>query len=804
MDRFESAFSMAGACLIAGGLVVGLADVALAQAKADQAAVGSAPDIAPPFCGCGKSRALWLRARAGLPVQDGEPAAVTREASTDTDLLSNDLDIEVTPTGTNAGMIAGSNTMRVRSLVNGLTQFTFRLRSPNFTVSSVTLNGVTPATASTPGSNSYGRTVTLDRPYNIGEEFTVRVAYSGIAVSRGFGSIAFTTQFNGGPAIAASLSEAYYGATWWPTKDGDVFLPGDNGDKATGSIAITAPSIYTSVSNGLLTSTTPVAGGKTKYRWTTNLQTAPYLFFFSTSVYNQWSQTYSYPLPGGGTGTMPVEFSIYPNDDTPANRAAWEKCLDVLAAYRQPYGEYPFVSEKYGMYEFPFGGGMEHQTYTGIGGFWESVVAHELAHQWWGDNVTCKTWNDIWLNEGFATYSEAIWEENKPGSSGQPALQAAMNARRPGAVNDSVYLYDTSNMTRMFSSDFTYDKGAWVLQALRHVVGDTTFFDILHQYRATYQGQGATTNNFRDVASSVSGIDLTNFFQQWVYGIGAPAYTAGFDTITISGQNYARLVINQTQDPAWGANSKFSMPIDVDVSTTSGVTRVVLQNTARTQHYLIPIQGSASSVVLDPQDWFLITSKTGTTYSNGPAKIIGTIPAADAALTQAPTLAKIKFSENVNAPSSAFTFTGPSGPVAFTYSYSAAKFESSLVPTGVLAPGTYHIDVADSVTTVASSMALDGEPVVGFYPTGDGLPGGAAHFSFTIQAPVCPADLDNGSGSGTSDGAVDINDLLYFLNQFESGGLGADLDNGSGSGTPDGGVDINDLLYFLAHFELGC
>ncbi len=256
-----------------------------------------------PMCGCGKCAAVSLPTDPRGPVYSG------REASTDTDVQTVDLDLEVTFGAT--PVLKGSNTMRVRSTVNGLTQFTFMLRT-NFTVqrnnsgnaadnNRVTLNGGTVATCTTPGANSYARTVTLDRAYNAGEEFTVRVDFSGEPVSRGFGSIFVGTQ--NGVDLAASLSEPYYAATWWPVKDGDVFLPGNNADKFTGSIAITVPSALKGVANGLLTSVTNPAAGKTRYRWTTNYQTAPYLFAFSATNYNQWAVNYSYPLPGGGTGT---------------------------------------------------------------------------------------------------------------------------------------------------------------------------------------------------------------------------------------------------------------------------------------------------------------------------------------------------------------------------------------------------------------------------------------------------------------------------------------------------------------------
>jgi aminopeptidase N len=252
-----------------------------------------------------------------------------------------------------------------------------------------------------------------------------------------FGSVAFTTQ-NGQP-LFQTLSEPYYSYTWWPCKDGDVSTNGDNSDKFTAQVAITAPDTLTSVSNGLLQGTDVIPGAKKRFRWATNYPTSTYLIFINTTVYNQWQQIYTYP-----GGTMPVQFSIYPANDTAGNRSAWENCLNMLAAYRPYYGEYPFVSEKYGIYNFSFGGGMEHQTYTGEGTFSENVTAHELGPQWWGDNVTCKTWPDIWLNEGFATYTECLWAEHKPGSTGLPAYLAAIQARRPSAVSGTVYRTDDS------------------------------------------------------------------------------------------------------------------------------------------------------------------------------------------------------------------------------------------------------------------------------------------------------------------------------------------------------------------------
>ncbi|MBI1191253.1 MAG: hypothetical protein GC200_11305 [Tepidisphaera sp.] len=794
----RSSLSVSIAAIIAASGSV-LVQPALGQLSLRPASGVDEAALPRPICGCGKCNAMRTLAEEGLSPNGGGGGYQSREAPGDTDLLTVNLDLNV---DFGAGSLSGSNTMQVRSLVNGLTQFTFMLRS-NFLVqrglsgqaadtNKVTLNGGTIASVTTPGANSYGRTVTLDRPYNMGETFTVKIDYSGVPVSRGFGSINIGTQ-NGAP-IAASLSEPYYAATWWPVKDGDFALPGDNGDKATGTISITVPDTLKGVSNGLPTGTSTPAPGKTKYTWSTNYQTAPYLFMFSATNYNQWQQTYTYPLAGGGTGTMPVHFSIYPADDTPANRAAWELCLTMLSTYRPIYGEYPFVNEKYGLYEFQFGGGQEHQTYTGQGGFWESVTAHELGHQWWGDNITCKYWNDIWLNEGFATYTEALWAERKPGSSGLPALFAAMAARRPSAVNDSVYCYDVTNVNRIFDGNFSYDKGGWALHQLRHVVGDSTFFQILHDYRQLYQGGGATTQDFANVCSATSGQDLNWFFQQCVFGIGAPAYNYAFVPATIGGQPYLKAYIEQTQDATWpGAGAPagyFRFPIDVVVTEGSSSQTISVQNNARSQYFLMPLAASASTASLDPNNWILATGKTAVAYPAGPAKVALASPAPGAALTAAPASLSLVFSENVNAPGSAFTLSGPGGSVPFTLAYNAGSQSATLTPTAPLPAGSYTLAWTGSqITSVTGGAALDGE-TTGALPSGDGQAGGNGSISFTI-APACEPDVNQ-------DGVADQGDVDYLVNAIAGGGNPTGIDpDFNHDGVADQG-DVDALINVIA------
>jgi aminopeptidase N len=699
------------------------------------------PDDSRPIIGCGKGQALAARFLAGLPPYDAELDAADREALGATDVLHYTLDIEILPSSSH---ISGTNTITVRSLIDGLTQFTIRLQ--NQYACSAVINGSTPVTVTT--SSSSTRVVTLDRAYDAGEIFTLTITYSGTASAGGFGSINFQTQ-NGQPLVF-SLSEPYYAYTWWPVKDGDAGLPGDNGDKATVELAVTAPSTLRTVSNGLLQGIDTLSGNRKRYRWATNYPIATYLVFFSTTNYNTWTQTYDY-----GAGTMPVEFNIYPASDTTSNRTAWEKCLSALAVYRTIFGLYPFINEKYGIYQFAFGGGMEHQTNTGQGTFSESVTVHELSHQWWGDNITCKTWNDIWLNEGFADYAEALWYERKPGSTGLPALFTAMANRRPSTVNGSVYCYDTTDVNRIFSTDFTYYKGGWVLHQLRHVLGDDAFFNLLATYRAAFEGSAATTGDFAALASQAYGQDLSWFFNEWVYGTGAPAYATGWQNVNISGQSYLRLRVRQTQSSGYGT---YTMPIDVRVNFASGNQTYKIFNNAATQYFLIPITASATSIVLDENAWILTTSKTSETYVNGPAKIVQTspLPGAVVPLAGAPSAVTVTFSESVTPAVTDFVLTSSRGTVPFTLSYSATNFTATLNCGAPLPGGAYTLTVKDSLRTAVASIQLDGEIASpaspASLPSGNGLAGGNAVIPFVIP-PV---------GDLNSDGSVNSADLALF------------------------------------------
>lgn len=739
-------------------------------------------------CPNGCAHAKSLRARfAGGENPDGSPISVLSAPPADyddVDLLHNNLNIEIVPS---TGFLGGSNVMTFKSAINGLTQVRVRLQNI-FSVTAVRVNSVI---VSASQFDDRHITVFLDRPYNTDEVFDLSVEYSGFPQNNGFDSILFTTQ--GGNPIASTLSETDFAYTWWPTKD-------DNRDKATADLRFTVPSSMSVASNGALISVTDAAPGKKTWYWKTNYPTATYLISFAVTNYNRFSGSYNW-----GGGIMPLEFFIYPGSDTTTNRNAWLQTQQMLATYRPIFGLYPFINEKYGIYQFPFGGGMEHQTMTGQGTFNESVTAHELGHQWWGDMITCALWNDIWLNEGFATYSEALWLERKPGALGEPSLHSAMAARRPSSVGSSVYIYEPLNnadINRIFSTSFSYRKPAWVLHMLRHVVGETAFFQILADYRTAYEFKSATTDDFIAICESVHGSDLNWFFDKWIYNIGAPAYQRGFRTVTLGGQTYVELYVRQNQSASYPI---FTMPIDVELFISSVASTRTIWNDAAQQWYLLPVSAAPTTVTLDPKPWVLATSNTTTTFLEGPPKVLQVSPAPGAELPEgfAGPLS-IVFHKNVTTTAANYSLARDGGGAPlFTFSYSSGTRTTTLTPSAPLAGGDYTLTISDAVIDPLSGRALDGELIdpesAGSLPSGNGVPGGPAVIRFSVAAPPpapCPGDAD---GSGIVDFADITSVLGSWGNTYAPGAIPA-----PGDADHDGIVNFADITTTLANFEHPC
>jgi hypothetical protein len=428
-------------------------------------------------------------------------------------------------------------------------------------------------------------TIDLRRPHAAGEVVEVEVAYAGSPRNVGLGSFYWGTR--GGKPAFSSLSEPTYGATWWPSVD-------DPADKVTAEMIFTVEPGLVAVSNGVLLSATAQPDGWVTYHWSEAYPIAPYLISIACGDYVAFSDAYT---PLGGGPTMEIRYWVYP-DLLDEAQVSFAPTPAMIAGFASLFGEYPFLAEKYAMATWRQGGAMEHQTATSYGAGWvtgddsyEWVIAHELAHQWWGDSVTLSDWRETWLHEGFATYSEALWFEREHG--------AAYYHQYVDSLDPGDFLGPVHGNPSPFGLT-VYNKGAWVLHMLRRVVGDAVFFDILRAYHDAHLYGNATTEDLRAAAEAVHGADLSWFFQEWVYGEGRPAYVWGWTEAWTGSRHVVHLRIDQGQ-----GGVPYRMPIDVRIETAAGPVETTVWADGSARDFAIPVPAPATAVALDPDNWIL-------------------------------------------------------------------------------------------------------------------------------------------------------------------------------------------------------
>ena len=424
-------------------------------------------------------------------------------------------------------------------------------------------------------------------PRAVGESFSVTIEYHGRPLETGFLAFAFREHL--GTPIIATLSEPYFARVWWPCKD----VPSDKADSAR--IKITVPSSLYAVSNGRLVRSEE-SNGWTTYEWFESYPITAYLISLAITNYEIYRDVYV----NQAGDSLDVIYYIYP-EDYESGVSDLSVTPAMLRIFERLFGPYPFAGEKYGQAQFPWPGGMEHQTATSLCCFGRSLVAHELAHQWWGDMITCANWQHIWLNEGFATYAEALYVEATSG----PVLYREYMNRMAGNFNGRLFVDDTLNPGKIFAR-IQYHKGAWVLHMLRGLLGDETFFRVLREYgddpRLKYAT--ATTEDFQRVAERVSGRDLSVFFHQWVYSSGAPRYLYAWEAKKVGSDFQVILRIKQAQKDT----TTFSMPIHVRIEYNGRSDSLLIENNSRCQTYVFTLPQSPRRILLDPDDWILKTA----------------------------------------------------------------------------------------------------------------------------------------------------------------------------------------------------
>lgn len=430
-------------------------------------------------------------------------------------------------------------------------------------------------------------TIHLERAYAQGERFHFTVVYHGTPTGTGFQGFSFSTR-NSKPLIT-TLSEPMGARSWWPCND----IPRDKADSV--DMIVTVDTSLKVSSNGLVISDVNNGDATHTVHWHEQYPITTYLVSLALYPYSVWDSWYHY----GSNDSMLLRFHVYP-DQLSASKTAFAILPAAIGDLASRFGEYPFIAEKYGLTHFDWGGAMEHQTNTSTEassfGNSASVIVHELGHQWWGDMVTCDDWHHIWMNEGFATYSEALYFEITTGVSYYHSYMNSMEFTSGG----SIYISDTTNVNTIFGS-IVYDKGGWVLHMLRHIVGDAAFFQGLLNYRNQYMWSTATTEDFRQVMEQTSGMDLSWFFQEWIYGTYRPTYYYSYLSEAVPDGGYITyLTVRQAQSTS---PQVFTMPVDIRITSASTTTTQTIFNNQRSQNFTLMSLAAPTAVAFDPDRW---------------------------------------------------------------------------------------------------------------------------------------------------------------------------------------------------------
>ena len=379
----------------------------------------------------------------------------------------------------------------------------------SMTVNAVTFHGAAVSFSQTGNDRLQ---INLPQTLAIGALDSITVEYEGEPVKDQFGS--FTTSKHNGTPILWTLSEPYGAKNWWPCKQ-------DLTDKIDSiDIIVSTPAIYRVATNGLLVEEREIGKDQKIYHWQHRYPIPAYLIMIAVTNYAEFTDNVY--LEDGGS--IPILNYVYPEKLDRA-QIQLKATIGQMELFNELFGIYPFAKEKYGHAQFGWGGGMEHQTMSSMGSFSSGLQAHELAHQWFGDMVTCASWEDIWLNEGFATYLTALtYEFLSPTSSAWMSWKTStINSvtKEPGG---STWVEDTTNISRIFNYRLSYQKGALLLHMLRWKLGDNDFFQGARNYLQDPDlAYGyATTSDLQRHLEEVSGLDLSVFFCRLVLWPGIP------------------------------------------------------------------------------------------------------------------------------------------------------------------------------------------------------------------------------------------------------------------------------------------
>ena len=438
-------------------------------------------------------------------------------------------------------------------------------------------------------------TVNLSSGLSAGEELRIEIIYDGFPEGASNQGFFFSTSY--GTPVIYTLSQPWSARTWYPCKD----YPDD---KALFDIAIAVEPGLFAASNGEYigeSDTTHWGSPYKKYEWRENYPMANYLFSLAISDYVRLDDYFVY----APEETMLVTNYVYPSKVTAALESL-NITVPALEFFSSIYGLYPFIDEKYGIAMCSVGGGMEHQTLTSYGDFlvtgghtYDWILVHELAHQWFGDLVTCKDWTHIWLNEGWASYSEALWFEHLGGPDELRSYMESKDNRE--SWSGPILRSPDSDDPWYYFNNVVYNKAAWVLHMLRHIIGDDTFFEATRAYLEDprFRFSYAETSDFIEIFEGYHGSDLGWFFTPWLTREDRPDYTLIWDSFSEGESIHLSVAIIQNQA------EPYTMPVDLRISTLSDQIDTILWVDDAQESFHMTLSEPVINVQLDPDHWIL-------------------------------------------------------------------------------------------------------------------------------------------------------------------------------------------------------
>ncbi len=427
--------------------------------------------------------------------------------------------------------------------------------------------------------------ISLPQPAAIGEKVTAKIYYGGLTGDGMFTGVDGNWEI----PVTATLSEPFYAKDWFPCKQ-------NLGDKADSVyVFVTTDYGLEAASNGLRTGTTFLPNGKIRHEWKSNYPIAFYLISIAVSDYVEYNIE---ALPPGGDPILIQNFVYDVEGCLEHYQDDIDVTKDIMDVFTELFGPYPFRNEKYGHYLWPWGGGMEHQTMTGMGNFSFYLIAHELGHSWFGDYVTCATWQDIWINEGFATYAGYVAVEKLiPGYAFEERASIFERAMREAEGSVYVPAAQAENDSRIFSGNLSYRKGMTLLYMIRYILDDDElFYKSLRDYLAVYADSVATGLDFKEELEASSGVDFTNFFDQWYFGYGFPSFDVSWEQL---GQTVT-IYSNQTTSSA--NTTLFQIPVEYMLKWSGGDTLVRVDHEINNEVYTFEIDHPVLGVDVDPNN----------------------------------------------------------------------------------------------------------------------------------------------------------------------------------------------------------